>query len=165
MTKPVDAHARDAAVECNVELRPVAKTADARERATRAMVGELMQRRVTCVDADVGIDSLERMVEEGETIVVTNNKGRPLGMVSRLDVLRARRDGGADTAEEVMTPLVHAIVEDAPVSFVVAMLALEDVSQVPVVTHEGKVTGAVRARDLVRWLARELGYEVLSPGD
>ena len=64
------------------------------------------------------------------------------------------------TAADVMTRCVHALPEDAPLSYAVSLLAHEDVAQVPVVTSEGTVTGICHALDLLRWFADGLGYKL-----
>jgi CBS domain-containing protein len=116
--------------------------------------------------------------DEFEAVPVVDAHGRPIGIVSKTDLLRRTRcdEGEVDTqraplvgpglhvdrravitAEDVMTPIVHALPEDAPLSFAVAALALEGVAQVPIVSKRGVVVGMVSSHDIVTWLAYELG--------
>jgi predicted transcriptional regulator len=157
LSGPDDVQKHDAAIECRSQARRVAMTADTRERAARVVVGEVMQRSFVCVGPDADLERLERLVED-DSVVVIDSKNHPIGMVTRADVLRAQADDDAQ-AHTIMSPLVHAIVEDAPIAHAIAMLAIEDVGEVPVVTHEGIVTGVVRTKDVVRWLAHDLGFE------
>ena len=68
------------------------------------------------------------------------------------------------TAADVMTPVVHTLPENAPLSFAIALIALEDIEQVPVVSSDGEVVGLLAARDAVRWFAQKMGYVVKPPG-
>jgi CBS domain-containing protein len=161
---PGDLQKHDAAIECHSEVRRTAKSADTRERSLRTLVGQVMQRSFVCVHGNADLERLERLVDDS-SVVVIDSKSHPIGIVNRGDVLRALVEGGRDEAHEIMTPLVHAIVEDAPVSHAIAMLAIEDAGEVPVVTHEGIVVGIVRQSDIVRWLASELGYDIIEALD
>lgn len=66
------------------------------------------------------------------------------------------------TVAEIMMPIAFTLPESAPVSRAAALMALEGVHRVPVVSEDGKVVGIVSALDVLRWVAREDGY-LLSP--
>jgi len=152
-------------VECVSRPPRLSPKADVRERALTT-VGTVMQQQIVCVAKDAPLEDLERLALEHEHVAVVGARHRPMGIVGKTDVLRALDDLKADaTAETIMTPIVHAIVEDAPLSHAIAMLAIEGVQCVPVVTHEGALVGILRSRDVIRWLARDLGYDVIAPGD
>ncbi|WP_394842347.1 CBS domain-containing protein [Pendulispora brunnea] len=150
-------------------------------------IRDIMSPTIVCVLANAGWESLERLLldEEFEAVPVVDAQGRPVGIVSKTDLLRHTRCGegevtaprggrapepgmhidrrAAITAEDVMTPIVHALPEEAPVSFAIAALALEGVAQIPIVSSEGVVVGMLCASDAVTWLARELGCIALTP--
>jgi CBS domain-containing protein len=157
------------------------------ERAARTSLGELIRRRFACVRANAGWETLESLLldENIDAVPVIDEQDRPIGIVSKSDLLRRARDGADDldgsaatdvdedlhvdlhphaTAAEVMTPVVHTLPEDAPLSFAVALLALEDIDQIPVVSSDGEVVGLLAARDAVRWFAQQMGYVVKAPG-
>ncbi|MFO0572110.1 MAG: CBS domain-containing protein [Polyangiaceae bacterium] len=120
---------------------------------------------------------------------VVDGAGRALGVVSKTDVLRDYADRG-ETAEvgkpevhqggisaeldrgmhvqalreptvrDVMTPLAFTLPESASIARASALMALEGVHRVPVVTSAGKVVGILSALDVLRWLARSEGYAV-----
>lgn len=161
VTMPADVTASGAEVVCD-HAPDIAPTADTRERALRTPLAEIMSRRVVCVSDTTGIETLERLIDEGyEAIPVIDQHKRPIGIVTKTDVLHALEDQEeSPEAKDVMTPFVHALVEDAPLSFGVALLALEGILHVPVISHEGIVVGTLSTRDIVRWLARDLGHDV-----
>jgi len=148
--------------------------ADVAERAARTRLGQLLRRRIACVDAAATWDTLEALLLDDavDAIPVVDAESRPVGIVSKSDMMRRARDrvseidasGTQATAADVMTPLVHTLPEDAPLSFAVALLALENIEQIPVVSEAGEVVGLLAARDVVRWFAQQMGYVVAPPG-
>lgn len=149
------------------------------ELAARTPIGALVHERVLCVDAKADRRRLESLLLEGgrDAVPVLDAEDRPIGIVSKTNLLvhahakRAaaeagavapmpRADGGDATAEELMTPIVHALPENAPLSFAIALLSLEKIAQVPIVSPDGEVTGLFTVRDAVRWFAQQMGYVV-----
>jgi CBS domain-containing protein len=57
-----------------------------------------------------------------------------------------------------MTKVAHALPESAPLAYAFGLLAAGDLRQAPVVQEDGRVVGMVTATDLIRWVARDLGY-------
>lgn len=120
---------------------------------------------------------------------VVDASGRTLGIVSKTDVLRDYADRG-DTAEmgkpalssggivaeldrgmhierrkdatvrDVMTPLAFTLPETASIARASALMAIEGVHRVPVVSEAGKVVGILSALDVLRWLSKSEGYSV-----
>lgn len=120
---------------------------------------------------------------------VVDSAGRTLGIVSKTDVLRDYADRG-DTAEmgkpalssggivaeldrgmhierrkdatvrDVMTPLAFTLPETASIARASALMAIEGVHRVPVVSEAGKVVGILSALDVLRWLSKSEGYSV-----
>jgi CBS domain-containing protein len=151
-----------------------------------------MHPRVVCVRADLGTDSLTAMLFalDLRSVPVVDEQGRPIGVVSRSDLLRHRRDGeqepplrlagpygghgdylgpgfhsdvAAELVADVMMCLAFSLPETATLSRAAAIMAYEGVHQIPVVTSDGKVVGLISSLDVVRWLAQHDGY--LVPGN
>lgn len=133
--------------------------ADFGERAARTTVNEVTDVSLTCVRPDVPLSRVREVFASTRqrAVAVIDADGRLEALVSRSDLTRAPTEG---TVAEVMTKCVHALPEDAPLSYAVSLLAHEDVAQVPVVTSEGTVTGICHALDLLRWFADGLGYKL-----
>mgnify|MGYP006345675895 FL=1 len=120
---------------------------------------------------------------------VVDASGRALGVVSKTDLLRdfadrgdtlersspavssggiqARLDRGMHveqfrdaTVRDVMTPLAFTMPSSASIARASALMALEGVHRVPVVSEAGKVVGILSSLDVLRWLARSEGYAV-----
>jgi CBS domain-containing protein len=116
---------------------------------------------------------------------VVDASGRPVGMVSITDLLREQYDQIEDeedellpffareavdrhragdrpegpehlTAEDIMTPSVFFVREEATVGAAATEMARRGVHRLPVVSREGAVVGMISALDVMRWLAAGL---------
>ena len=174
----------DRKVLCRAVGRLGLRLGDLGERSARTVLSELGKRKFACLKPTTSLDTIESLLldEGADALPVLDNAGRPLGMVSKSDLLRHYRDGvdevtsselphamhvdlrAGGTAGDIMSPLVHALPEGAPLSFGVALLAIEEIAQVPIVDENGVVVGLFSSADAVRWLALEMGYVVKAPG-
>jgi CBS domain-containing protein len=165
-------------------------TAGAPAGAGRTPLSELMTTQVLAVRPDVSLEALaDLLLERGISgAPVVDEAGRPVGVVSKTDLMRERLMAG-DTEEvvatgwhprrghfqvevgrgfhaepppasvsEVMTPAALTLSEDAPVAEAAAMMAFEGIHRVPVVASDGRVAGIVTSLDVLRWLAQQEGY-------
>lgn len=177
---PLHADAPDADITC-APLTRALKVFDLRDRANVTAISLRMNRTTIAVRPDSALETVERCLLEADqdAAVVVDDDGRPIGIVTKTDLLRALFEGAADheetahpdlpsgvqedsrlgtTAADLMTAVVHALPEDAPLSFGVGLLAAARVEQVPIVGMEGKLAGLFSQADVIAWLARELGY-------
>ena len=67
---------------------------------------------------------------------------------------------GSVTAGSVMTPLVMAVPEDAPISRVAALMAYEGIHHIIVHDSQHAPIGIISSLDIIAWLARTDGYVV-----
>lgn len=156
-----------------------------------ASVGDLMTTPVRCVTKDTSADSLLRMfLEDGISAVpVINGEGRPIGIVSKTDLLREQFRGSlpddltdltawrthagvedrgsepddelsARTVAELMTPFAFSLPVDAPVSLAAALMSYEAVHRIAVTEADGMVVGILSSLDVMRWLAVDRGYTI-----
>jgi CBS domain-containing protein len=153
-----------------------------------ATVAGIMTRAVYCVRPDVGIDLLATLFLEHSVsgFPVVDPAGRPVGIVSKTDLLRYFHDHAGDltsdrdedevlaelgggfhavrvmgaSTRDIMMPIVFALAEDAPIARAAALMAGEGVHRLPILDGDGKVCGILSSLDIVRWLAVEAGYPV-----
>ena len=115
---------------------------------------------------------------------VVDDAGRPIGIVSKSDLVRSRVEDGVPSMDDawrpenafgeagfhllpasagcvadIMMPLAFTLPEDATLSQAAAIMAHEGVHRVPVIAGDG-VVGIVSAMDVVKWLANHDGYAV-----
>jgi CBS domain-containing protein len=161
-----------------------------RSLADRTPLWQVMRPCVICVRSDLGIDALMSLFVAFDlrAVPVVDEGGRPIGVVSRSDLVehwyendaaspepRARAPGGgpgeylgpgfhvvpaAQTVADAMMCIAFTLCEDTSLSHAAALMAYEGVQRIPVVSFEGKVVGVVTSMDVVRWLAQHDGYVV-----
>ncbi|WP_437593547.1 CBS domain-containing protein [Sorangium sp. So ce1000] len=153
-------------------------------------LAEIMTRDVICVRPEVALDDITALLVRYEIsgMPVVDAAGRPVGMVSRADVLRAADERGDTeesqrvtsrsgelaplemehgfhvlepvriTARDVMTPVVVQLHESASIRQAASLMAYESVHRLPVVSDDGKVVGILSSLDVLRWFGRCCGY-------
>ena len=110
---------------------------------------------------------------------VVDEQGRPIGFVSKTDVVRqlrrphaGERPEGATqvqpwwdaerlsqlTVGAIMTPAVYTFSPETTVADATAVMAFEGTHHPPVVDASGALVGMVSALDVLDWMARNAGY-------
>ena len=159
------------------------------ERPDRVSVASIMSSETICVDQNLSLEALIQVfLQRGISgAPVVDETGRPLGMVSKTDLLRDEHENAglyqseAETCapdvgalepghglhleavregkvRDIMTPISFSLTENATVARAAALMAYERIHRVPVVSQAGRVVGVVSALDIARWIARESGF-------
>lgn len=154
-------------IECHVDGDDMPRgRVDVAEAAVRIRLGDVLPAETLCVRGDVTADEVEEMILKNgiRAVPVVDDARRLLGVISKTDLLRARREKRrrpkGRTVHDVMTPLVHGLPEDAPVAYAISLMAFERLHEVPVVDMHGHLIGMLTANDALRWVAGALGYVV-----
>jgi CBS domain-containing protein len=111
---------------------------------------------------------------------VVDDNGKPIGLVSKTDVVREIKDGHRAhrpeidthvqpwwdedrlsqlTVGEIMTPTLYTFSPSTTVADATAAMAFEGMHHLPVVEDSGKLVGMLSALDLLDWFARHAGYQ------
>ena len=162
-----------AGVSCSMDTleleRPPAPRAsrrvDLREAAAVASATEVMGRAQVSVTADATLTAVHALLKEkgAHAAPVVDAEGKLIGVVTEGDIDRFQASSGAGhqaqvTAGAIMTKVAHALPEGAPLAYAFGLLAACGLREAPVVKEDGQVIGMVTATDLLRWVARDLGY-------
>ncbi len=152
-------------------------------------VAMIMTRTTYCVKPEVTVETaIGMLLELGVSgLPVVDDDGRPLGLVSKTDLLRHLHESGDGVEEieqagrrvdhvmgagfhatarhgtavhEVMMPVVFAVDETASIACAAALMAGENIHRLPVLAADGTVTGIVSTLDIARWVAARGGYAV-----
>lgn len=155
-------------------------------------VREIMSTRVVSVRPELSVESLLAVfIEKGISgTPVVDDEGRPIGMVSKTDLLSERFFEGetmqeapmritteqgfevelegafhatnlaSSTVGDIMTPLVFSLPEGATIPQAAALMAYEGVHRAPVVSVDDRVVGMVSSLDVLRWVGRTHGFVV-----
>jgi CBS domain-containing protein len=128
--------------------------------AAHLPIATIMTREVVCVCEDLGVPTfLERGLHGAP---VLDSDGELVGFISMADIVEAgfaAEDIAHATVRDLMMPTAISLEETAPISMAAALMSFEGVHRLPVVSHRGRVVGILSALDVMRWLAREDGYE------
>jgi len=73
---------------------------------------------------------------------------------------RRNEDLASTTAGKGAAPVGETLPESMPLSLAIVMIARTPDHPLPVLTEAGSVVGALSAVDIVRWIARRMGYDV-----
>ncbi|BCU69391.1 CBS domain-containing protein [Stygiolobus caldivivus] len=117
------------------------------------VVKEYMKSSVITVNKDTILYEVAKTMTEkniGSVIVVEN--GKPVGIITERDVVRAIGKGKKlDTkAEEFMTASLITIKEDSPITGALALMRQFNIRHLPVVNDKGELTGIISIRDIAR---------------
>jgi CBS domain-containing protein len=160
-------------------MRPETNPIDA---ARTVLVRDIMTPEPVTIDPDTGIEQvIELFLGRGfGHVPVVDDTGRPIGMLSKTDVVRDAHLRGdtqveqtpgtkargikyipegahvhevGDRARDLMTPIALWVPETASVAEAARVLATGQVHAVVVTGSEGRVVGIVSALDVAAWVA------------
>ena len=126
----------------------------------RTPVREIMTADVWCARDDLPLAKLRDILAERHFsgVPVVDGAGRCIGVVSVADLARTtKRDAHV---RDVMTRLTFVLPDNASVSQAAALMALEHIHRIPIVTDDGRVAGIVSSIDILGWLGRKDGYVI-----
>jgi CBS domain-containing protein len=124
-------------------------------------ITEVMTTPARTTDPDLSVAAVARVLwnERIGSLIVTDERGAPTGIVTESDVVRgvgAGHDPRAMTVAELMTTSVVTIDADGTVRDASARMREHDIKKLPVV-EDGELVGVVTTTDLAHSLAPSLG--------
>lgn len=133
---------------------------------TGTTVADIMQHRVTTVDADTPLSEVARLLwdEAISGAPVLDEDGNLAGLVSASDIVRFKAYGAGHlagrvaTARDVMTPATIHVRSTTSVPELARFLVTAGIHRALVVDH-GRLTGIVSAFDIVEAVAAHAGPE------
>ena len=164
---------------------------------SRVPVSAIMTSDVVCVQKDLSVEALTNLFLERDFsgAPVVDESGRPIGLVSKTDLVRERHDdggleereplcvresGGVEyelgpgfhavpiaraTVADIMMPIVFSLPENATVAKASSLMVFEGVHRLPVVSSGGQVVGILSSLDILCWLASTPVGSSAAPGE
>jgi CBS domain-containing protein len=132
--------------------------------ADRTPLSVIMRTHVVCVRPSLELSVVgAAFLKEGMSgAPVVDDLGRPIGVVSKTDLIRWIYEGDAAGSSpkvaDVMQPIAFCLRENDSVAKAAALMGFEHIHRVPVVSATGQVVGIVSSLDVLCWLARDQGY-------
>lgn len=177
------------AIACT-RLAPAAQVPElveavAQDALERTPVSRIMARHVICVQGDMPLRDVAAVLVNRRIggVPVVDEQFRPLGMISKSDLVRRSLEEGAESAEEedavapvagesryvaqVMTPAVATLSERASVLEAASMMAEQRIHRLPIVGRDGRIVGVVSSLDVLAWISRDLpqGEGLVAPSE
>ncbi|MCA9523924.1 MAG: CBS domain-containing protein [Myxococcales bacterium] len=144
-------------------------------------VADVMTGQVICLRPDMSVESVTQLFLEHRIsgAPVIDDDGRPIGVISKTDLVRESFDRDSltewdvtptddDTREgfhvqretratvaEVMTPVVVTLEASAPITEAARLMIEQRIHRIPVVSDTGRVVGIVSAVDLLGPIANQ----------
>lgn len=151
-------------------------------QANQTPISELIHKHPHCATEQQSVgDLVSLFLDSGISAVpVVDNNGKPIGFVSKTDVLRqlkgqhsvATRDSNTLvqpwwdaerlsqlTVKAIMTPAVYTCLPTTTVADAAAVMAFEGMHHLPVVAESGELVGMLSALDVLDWFVRQAGYK------
>jgi CBS domain-containing protein len=115
----------------------------------------------TAGPAEAAADVARRMtVRRVGSVVVVDERSRPMGIVSDRDIMTrvvaAGRDPGTTPINDVMSPMPTTILETTTIENALGHMRIGHLRRLPVVNGEDELVGIVTLDDILRLLAAEL---------
>jgi CBS domain-containing protein len=133
-------------------------------------ISEIMTKAVICVRADMSAARARSvLLERGIGCVpVIDASGRPVGMVTKTDLMLAERRAGEPPAAAdpqadgsvgaIMTGLAVSVHERTTIAHAAALMAYEGVHRLPVIDDDHQVVGILSSLDVLHWIGQRSGY-------
>jgi CBS domain-containing protein len=125
------------------------------------MIGRICQRDVDTAESHEPVRfAAQRMHERAVgTLVVLNEKAKPIGIVTDRDLVTRAVAAGLDpettAVRQVMTASPITICEDEPVEMALKKMRQGPLRRLPVVDAQGALVGLVSVDDIISLLAEE----------
>jgi L-aspartate semialdehyde sulfurtransferase len=142
LTSPAERLSKDTTVH------PAKQTADV------PFVESLTRPAVTCMEEETVDAVAKRIIDRSVNhIIVTDNEGILLGIVTSWDITRAVANG-SKMLKDIITRRVVTVQPDEPAELAARKLSQHNISALPVVDSKGKVVGIITAEDISKLVGR-----------
>lgn len=150
--------------------RAAASRDDGMSRHPGRPVREIMTPNVVTFSADTSIEHATKVLLERHIsgAPVLDEEGRPVGIVSKTDLLEAWHEYAKEAADDdgethvvvgdIMVPYLLAAQDTSPISLAAALMAYEGVHRLLVLDQHNAMVGIVSSLDVLRWLAQLSGF-------
>lgn len=118
---------------------------------------DLMTPNPVCISENAAIMDAAAVLSNREfsALAVVNDAGRPIGVLSRTDIVRREsRPAGSTDVREIMTATVVSVRPDDQAWEVIAKMTAFKLHRLFVVDKTGKLVGVISSFDIIRKLRR-----------
>lgn len=116
---------------------------------------------LVCKAEDQVADVIEVMKSKKLGCVVVQEKQFPLGIFTERDIVMKVVSRAADpkklTVRGIMTSPVETVKSSDSIAFALNKMSIGGYRHVPIVDEEGRVTGVISVRNILQYLAKQIG--------
>ncbi|QKR00046.1 CBS domain-containing protein [Metallosphaera tengchongensis] len=119
------------------------------------VVRDYMKSEVISVEKGASLKEITKiMTEKNVGSVIITEKGKPIGIITERDVVRAIGSGKDlnTLVENVMTASLITVREDSPITGALSLMRTYNIRHLPVTNNDGKLTGIISIRDVAKAL-------------
>jgi CBS domain-containing protein len=121
-------------------------------------VGQIMTEELVTVERSQTLaDASVAMTDDGiKSVVVSDPDGRPIGILTSTDFLRMAADGNdpiETSVSEYMTADIVTTTADTTVNEAANLMMNHDISHLPVVRNDDRLTGIVTTTDVATYVS------------
>lgn len=140
---------------CEATTPPDTDAPPGRGEIEQVGLRQIMTNEVICGRDDLEITAVVELMTRHRIgcLPIVDRRRRPIGIITKSDLVEHLRDQAGRTADDVMMPLALSLPASASVKHAASLMTLEDTHHVLVVESDGRLAGVVSSRDLVTWLA------------
>lgn len=115
-----------------------------------------MRTKILTARPDAPIDEVLALLKTKHVgcVPIVDESGRPLGIVTKLDILETLGED-RKTAREIMMPFARCLEVSASVGEVANVMSAERIHHVLVVGDDRALIGLISSLDLADWIARQ----------
>jgi IMP dehydrogenase len=119
-------------------------------------ITEIMTRATVTARAEATVDSLVGLMTQHHIgcIPIVDDQARPIGIVTKLDLIECRAEARA-SAREVMMPIAMTLPTDATLARAAKLMTAENFHHLLIVDAHRTLLGVVSTFDITRWIAQQ----------
>ncbi|ABP94416.1 MULTISPECIES: CBS domain-containing protein [Metallosphaera] len=119
------------------------------------IVKDYMKTEVISVEKGATLRQITKIMTEKNvgSVIITEN-GKPIGIVTERDVVRAigKDHKLDDKVDDIMTVSLITVREDSPITGALSLMRTYNIRHLPVISEDGKLTGIISIRDVAKAL-------------
>ena len=119
------------------------------------IVKDYMKTEVISVEKGATLRQITKIMTEKNvgSVIITEN-GKPIGIVTERDVVRAigKDPKLDDKVDDIMTVSLITVREDSPITGALSLMRTYNIRHLPVVGEDGKLAGIISIRDVAKAL-------------
>ena len=128
------------------------------------LVKDVMSRKMTTIRKGKSVEDAAKLIMRGQSthLPVTSEDDRLIGIITAWDISKAVAQGKYDKLDRTMTRRVITATLDEPIDVTARKLEKYNISALPVIDKNRKVSGMITSDDISKLIAKRKGVVTTS---